>query len=146
MSKHSKYFNVASYVVLGLALASMALVIFWLTFPYKTVEMNSYTNVTNTVKTGDNFIATADFCSWTGLPRTVTAQLRDGIVWTLPVAEVPGKPLSEKPSCNMLNLATHIPETLPPGEYTLFVNTEFKVNPLRTMNLQYHSQPFQVIK
>ena len=137
-----KKLNLASYGVLGVALVLLSVFLYWMLWPYKTVDILHVSLVTPGVKAGGVLIIKLDFCNHRDTPRVVAKQLYDSRVISLPEVTAPGG----APRCGSVNTTTPIPTDSLPGKYFMRVNTSLKVNPLRTINVKYQTPEFVVLK
>lgn len=130
-----------SWVTLILAVGIIGVVIYWLNYPYKTLELlnQPFEVLTPTVKPGDMMVYHVDYCKYTELPAFVNRSFVDGIKFTELLT------LSSNPSgCHEL-FATLLVPNIPPSTYYIKTVYQYKVNPIRTITIEATSSAFQVI-
>lgn len=128
-----------SYLILGM----VAYALFW---PVRTLEIVGYSDTnpiqvdTPIVHPGEPLSYKLYYCKYTDLTATVRRTLLDGQVITL--VSTPGQLPT---GCHTVTVKTAVvPETVNPGDYYLEVTVEYKINPLRTEYIKYHTNYFKV--
>lgn len=137
-----KYINFMAGGILALAFLYTGLIVFWLVYPFQTVDIKRVELVTPKVKAGENLVTKVDFCNYTNAPRTINKQLRNSVVITLEPVRAPGG----ESRCGTVDIITHIPSNVMAGKYFLSVSTEIKLNPIRTDNIKWDSPTFEVVE
>lgn len=120
-----------------------AVFMFWWLFPYKTTVINNQPYVVSekVIKQGDNLNYLIDACNYTDKLPTITKQFVDGIVYSIPESTI------KLPSgCHQTVVSVKVPKNLPAGVYSLKVFVSYKMNPIRTINTEYQTEKFSVIK
>jgi hypothetical protein len=130
----------ALYIVLGI-------LAFWELYPYKpftitTQEATQPVPILNTtLHPGDQLEYNLSYCKYTDNTSIVHKHLVDG--QSIPLDDSTGILIR---GCGTIkNSTTVIPETVNPGTYYLFVDVEYRVNPIRTYNVHYRTQSFTVV-
>ncbi len=116
---------------------------FWLTYPYKPLEVNGDAQVLQKeVKAGETLIYRLDFCKNMDLPVTINRRFVDGLVYTLPEFSTH----NNKVGCKVQDILLDVPVTLPEGTYHFHTEFSYKVNPIRTVTILVESNEFDIIK
>jgi hypothetical protein len=152
MARHRH--TVLSAVAYGALIAvaiSLAVVAFWLFYPYKTVEVSQPYEITlpaadetglHIVEQGGILSYRFTFEKFTDVPPTVRRYFIDGLVFDagtvepVPVEMGSGLRVSEVP----------IPKTLPPGDYFIEAEVVYQVNPIRSITHIFLTEPFTVVE
>lgn len=135
-----------SHWIAGIAMIFSSLffiiILFWWSWPYKTVEYKSPVTVLNkTVKAGQVVQYRIDYCKYVDYSAYVDRAFVDGIIYTVPTVR-PNLPTG----CHVKIQSVEVPANLPPSEYKLKVYVTFQVNPIRTITKSYETNIFNVIE
>lgn len=128
---------------------ALAFIAFWVVLgyvclfcPYKTIEFNSEFKMAKTVYVqGEETFYTIDYCKYTDVTPVAQKRFIDGIIFS---AENNKAQLTK--GCRVQAVPILIPSTLPAGDYKLEVELNYKVNPIRTINLKHYSGWFTVVE
>ena len=140
----SKFWQIYAWGTIIISFGFLFLVGFWLLYPYKTVTFkNSPFPVDKKVyKVGDTLIYKAEYCKYSNINPTVTRYFNDGIVYMLS-----SNPAFIKPTgCSVANVQIKVPDTLLPDTYKIQINYSYKVNPIRTVDVQAETDRFEITK
>jgi hypothetical protein len=142
ISKREKLKGIASFVSLGISFAFVLLVLFWLLYPYKTLEVNnSPYPVTQEVRKGSSVMFEMDYCKYTNKPVTIARRYVDGIIYVVPNLV---SAYNEK-GCRVSLITEDVPENLPEGEYTMVFFYTYQVNPIREITVSASTQTFKIV-
>jgi len=137
-TKH-RLVTVISFGTLAIGIGFVLTILFWLVYPYDVVDINTLELLTTSAPQGSNLILRLDYTKHLPLPARVVRSFQDGIVFVTPTLE------SNIPTGdNVLIREVPVPESLPPGVYSLHTDMEFKVNPIRSVNVEYTTETFTV--
>ena len=138
-SRKNKILAIFSYGTLILAFGFVALIIFWGVYPYKTIKVNNVSILTPTVQHGGDLAIKLDYDRYTDVDSAIIREFKDGIVFTTPEVEATG----DVGHYDRL-VEVSIPDTLPPGDYTLTTTATFKVNSIRKISVEWTTSSFKV--
>lgn len=136
--------------MIGISLAILGLfytgyLLFW---PYKTVTFKQTNNLeilneNKQLRAGEDLQYKISYCKYTDKTAIITRTIQDGVLYILPPVEAR---VSEGCKENAtVNIAT-IPKAIPPGKYTMVINLQYRINPLRTVSHTLATEPFYVVK
>lgn len=130
----------AWYITAISLLACISVVMFWLLYPYKTLEVYNVNLLTKEVRGNDFLMYELEHCKFTDKQAILSKSFVDGIVYrALPtISNVP-------PGCGIVTIAVRVPDTLSPGEYYLKADALYKVNPIREIDIQYSTERFKIV-
>jgi ABC-type maltose transport system permease subunit len=139
VNKKHLILSIYGYGTLILATGILALVMFWLLYPYKTIVVNAVELKSKSVQQGGLLPIRLEYDRYTTKDSTITRQFKDGIIFTTPTSTGVGgighyDRLIEVP----------VPVNLPPGLYTLETTVSYRVNPIRTVQVVWSTEQFTV--
>ena len=142
MTLAQRVINTGAMLVIVVALGLLGLVIYWLVYPPRPVaEVKSPAKIiTPVVATGDRLIYEIDYCVYKQVPVTLIRRFSNGIVLTM-------DPLEAKPpvGCGVDQVgSTIIPDHMPPGMYKLKLTALHQVNPIRTDEVLWETEVFEI--
>lgn len=138
--KFHKSLKYMSIITIIMSFALLALVLYWLLFPYKTIEFNGeYKTAKTEYIQGEITTYEVDYCKYTNIRPEVTKKFVDGIEFT---SEANKSVFTQ--GCRKEIVELKIPETLPQGKYRLVVFLDYIVNPLKTVHIEHKSNWFYV--
>jgi hypothetical protein len=118
----------------------LIVVVYWLVFPYKTIEFKApYQTEKTTYVQGDHTYYTVNYCKFTTAKAGIVKEFVDGLVFTVdsPQAILPV-------GCREMQVPMTIPDSLPPGRYQLRNTVTYFVNPIRSISITHFSNWFTV--
>jgi hypothetical protein len=138
-----KWHNFTLLFVIFPAIVLEIIIIFWLIYPYKPLEILEAPKVKQkTVKAGEILEYTIKFKKNTDIPASITRTLVDGVLYTLPTLS----PINRKGTQTQTISSLEIPRSIPSGKYYFLTSSCYQMNPLRTVCVEYKSDQFEVIK
>ena len=141
ISKKDKLITLATFVSLGISFAFMFLVLFWLLFPYKTIEINNEPYpITKEVKQGGVVVFEMDYCKYTKEEVVISRRFIDGIIYIVPDIVT----AYNEPGCRASFITENVPDNLPEGEYYMKFYYTYEVNPIRKITVSARTQTFKV--
>lgn len=140
----SKFWQIYAWGTIAISFGFLFLVGFWLLYPYKPVMFKNipFPVDKKEYKRGDTLIYHTDYCKYMNINPIVTRHFNDEISYML--SSNPA--LVKKVGCDNINVQIRIPETLLPDEYIIKINYSYKVNPIRTVDVQAETARFEVVK
>lgn len=146
MMSHSKrklYYNLwLPLIASGLLIA---LTIFWLIFPYNSLQYGEYYVDKEMYKAGEMVKVTiSEFCT-DGSSNSVERWL-DNEVGGVALPPLRFNGASEPLCINNIEAMVRIPEETVPGQYRFEFNTRYQPNPIRTVKVTTYTPYFEVIK
>ena len=143
ITKKDKLIALAAFISLGISFAFVFLVLCWLLFPYKTLEINNVPYpVTPRVEQGGVVIFEMDYCKYTDKEVVISRRFVDGIIYTLPEMITAHNEMG----CSVSYLTEEVPENLPAGNYYMKFYYTYEVNPIRKITIQARTQEFEIIE
>lgn len=135
--------TLADWVLLVIPLGFIALVVWTLIGPVRTLEprVAAYRVTTPTVPAGGTLIYQVDACKYTAAPALVFRQLvrADGQITSL------GATYTNLPVGCQRSLSTlALPETIAPGRYYLAISLDYQVNGFRNITVTTRTEAFTV--
>ena len=137
-----KYFNLLSWITLGLLSVLLSIIGYYLFYPYNPLEIQEPVKViTKEVKPGDIIFVEFTFKKNTTVRPEISLALVDGVVFNIPDYS-PINPTGETKDKRVGVLV--VPTSVPCGEYNLKWVASYKMNPLRIVDVPYESEKFYI--
>lgn len=128
------------------AFALLALVAWWLFYPYRGLSVYHFDMLTPQVRAGELLHYQVSYCldATTPMPARVDREmvLQNHVV-SFPIPDI-GYMIQQP--CESKTRVIGIPTYAPPGIYHLEISTTMEPNPLRTVRQSWRSPTFEVIK
>lgn len=122
----------------------LSTIFYWLIAPYNPATFRTLPHkVEPKVVEGGTFLTIhVDVCKNMNVSPEVTRVFVDGVIYQIPTYTT----VDDEVGCKVRKVQIYVPKGLPVGEY--FVNTayKFRVNPIRTIEMQTKSEKFEVIE
>lgn len=140
MKKVMFYFSGLSIIS---AFISLCVVIFWLVYPYKVLEIKDpvFPVVNKTVKQNGELKFVSNYCKYLDITCKTSRFFLNEIIYYIPQTTS-----HIKIGCQKITISVHVPDTLPPSIYYLQNIYEYQVNPIRTITVIKNTEKFRVIK
>ena len=123
-------------------LLGCGIILWWSFYPYKPFSDQEPALVkTPIVQSGGNLVLIKKYCKRTYKTAKLVRTLEDGVVIQLPTVE---STLPE--GCYTKEVVVPIPETIPAGTYFLKTISEYKMNPIREVDVPSQTVQFTIIK
>jgi len=119
---------------------AVMLILFWATYPYKTIVVKNAKMATSTVRQGEITTYSIDYVKWMKSDY-VRRFFVDGLIFDAGEFK-PIRPVGAEHGVTPIQ----IPGTLPPGTYRLRVVITFKPNPIRTIDYTFETDKFKVLE
>ena len=127
-------------VLLGFIVTTV--IVFWSTFPYNPLVIDGHAQILNKeVKAGDDVIYRLKYCKHMDIPVTIRRRFIDGLVYQIPESTIG----LNQVGCKTQDIAIEVPAKLPPGEYELYTEFVYQVNPIRQVIIKDTSEGFTVL-
>ena len=125
------------------AMALILLVIFWLVYPYKTVEFKDkvFPVINKIVKRGKLVNYTANYCKYGDFTAIVTRTFRNGLIYVMP-STITNRPQG----CHTMTVSVLIPLEIPIGTFIMEQVYKIQVNPIRSVTIIQNTEPFEVVE
>jgi flagellar basal body-associated protein FliL len=140
-SKMTKLQNILITMVIGCAFVLIALLTFWLLWPYNLFELHSVKVLTPQVEAGKEVEIQIDSTKTKAITALVTRHLSNDYIYQMPSfsGNIPvGR--------GTRIIKIRIPENVEPGtHYTIQTSYTFRVNPIREIKGGWTTEPFTVI-
>lgn len=128
-------------VIIGMAIILILVLTYWGIYPYKPLELSNVKLNKTEVSRGEHVLVSADYCKNIKKPATLFVSFVDGIIYnTQPQI------MDLETGCHKANLSIYIPKALPTGKFLLKGVFRYKVNPIRTIEVNHLSGEFSIIK
>ena len=133
---------ILSMITIVSALLLGCVMIFWMVYPYKTIEFKDekFYVSTKEVKQGDAIKFVARYCKYTHLPALVARSFMNDIFYAIPYVTT-----NRPTGCDDSVIAVKVPQELPAGTYYLKTRYIYQVNPIRTIVVEMNTDDFTVI-
>lgn len=126
--------NLAGFSTIFVAFSLLLLVLYWVSWPFKTIEFNKVTAMQEHYHSGDVFDIKIEYCKYTSKPAIVTRQFIGDYVYSLPELNS----ANANTGCgSVIAKDINIPEQLDPGKYMYKQTVTYKVNPLRSISVTF---------
>lgn len=111
-------------------------------YPFNPLEIEQPVKVLqDEYNAGDTVVVEFDFKKNTSIIPEITLALVDGVVYTIPTY----KPINQVGQVTGKRVAVlDIPLSIPCGEYHLVWVASYRYNTLRTVEVEYESEPFRI--
>lgn len=121
-----KCLELAGFVFLFLCASILLMIVFWLFFPYKTIDVKEVVIHDHELQRGGELKYSIDFCKYTKKPALVEKEWVDGVVF-----KVPAFVHDSSKGCHVVTPVMEVPTVLPDGAYKLEILYIYQVNPIR---------------
>jgi len=137
-----KIFYIIAFTVIFVGVVIGVTFIFWLTYPYKTIEFNTeVAKVRNKqVERGEYLYYEIDYCKYTSKEAKLTRSFIDGVKYDIP----DGYSDVEK-GCAVKVIQIYIPKGIGTGTYMIKQVRHYQVNPIRAIDVAHFTEQFEVI-
>ena len=144
MMAHRKVLFWFGIITLTFSFASLSVVLYWLNVPYKTVEIEIFKAVNSPIKQGDIVRLQVRYCKYTDKSELVNRY----IVGEKTVVQIPPRDIIGRTpaGCSEQIQFVELPTMLEPGMKRLKYEVDYQLNPLRLIQLEFESEPFEVIQ
>jgi len=139
----SKTLLLSTWVIIITAFSLMALIIYWLIFPYKVIEFKTqpFPIQDKVVGPGDHIVYEVDYCKDISVSARISRSFEDGIIYTTPDIDN-----DAGVGCHKRLISVYVPRALPPGIYNIKNTYIYQVNPIRTVEVVAITEKFEVVK
>lgn len=135
-------FNYIAWIVLISLFFLLAYNFYQQFYPYKTLVINSATTKTESIKAGELFVYTVDYCKYTDKPAIVYRTFHS--VDEKHIIPFPSVATITVTGCNIADIPLQTFPTIPPGEYYLLVDAKFQINERREVDVVFRTNTFQI--
>jgi hypothetical protein len=136
----NKIMTYLSAITISGALLLMLLSLYWMVYPYKTVQMEDFKTDQQQYHPGDTISYSFEYTKWSNLPAIVSRQLVDTVSYNID-SFIPGLPVGgPRSAANSVIIPTYVK----PGIYTLHTRYSIRMNPLRVIVRESVSNEFMV--
>ena len=145
MTLNNKLFYIAAWIAIILFGIMLLIVMFWLVYPYKTIEFKQPFQVMNEnkeVKRGEDLVYVIDFVKYGNHTGHVT---RDIICQDNRVT-LEGNVSNVPPGSGVREARVNVPEKTSLGECKYRSTITYQVNPIRNVIVRLESEPFIVVE
>ena len=128
-----------SWLTILTALFLMSMVIYWLIYPYKTVDFKKdvFPVENKIVEQGGRLRYEIDYCKYNETIPQITRYFVDGVLYETP--EISGGLIS---GCNNIMRDIYIPKAIPDGNYKIKIVIHYRLNPIRTVEIVKFTEQF----
>lgn len=126
-------------IILGFLL--LFLLSFWWLYPYNPLVLSNIKLDKTEVSRGEHIRISADYCKNTNKGADLFISFIDGLVYN-PQPQV----IDLESGCHSTVLSIYIPKNLPTGKFMIKGVFRYKVNPIRSIDVNHLSGEFTIIK
>lgn len=122
----------------------LALLFFWSNYDYKPLTVERPIIVTpSKVESGGVVTMVVKYCKSSNQEEVVSRDLVGDTI----IINIPPKRISVRApkGCDVSESIIRIPRTINPGMYKIQYHIEYRVNPIRTVEVHFESEPFEII-
>ena len=142
--KNDKLTCLAFIVLVAIAL-TLGVILFWLLYPYKVSEVKSPAEViTKTLKPGEYL--QYRFQAEVFNPHDVDSVNRKLSNGSSYIMESTHPPRPKAGKVDVVVSSNKIPSNICPGEYKMVFEAEHRVNPIRTVSVEWETEKFQIVR
>lgn len=137
-----KILNCLSFMTLFVAFCVLLVLFAWKLYPYKPLTIVEPIKIhTPVVSQGGLLIYETDFCRNTKIKPIVKRRFSNGIVYSLPDIVA----INKQVGCNTNRVGLEVPHALPEGDYVMYFEFVYRMNPLRQVTVIAETESFKVI-
>lgn len=139
MNKTYFYISITTIISAGVLLL---LILYWLLYPYKTIEFKQPLAQVETkeVARGDYLVYILDYCKYTDVEAEINRSFVDGLIYLTPDG------IADQPKgCGTARIQIYIPKSMPVGEYKIKQTRHYQLNPIRNESVIYYTEKFKVL-
>lgn len=143
MTPHVKYKfnNVVSWLMIFCMVSTLFVIVYWIFYPVKVMEICETKIITPKVKAGEYLIYEFKYNKYMDIPGDIDRRLVNHI--TIPLVSHEG--YRRAVGKNTTLVYVWIPKLVPPGRYKLHTTITYEINPLHTTRVSYDTPEFEVI-
>lgn len=139
--KFNKFFIAISYLTILSAFILIFILFYWYFYPYEPLTLtNVQLNKTKVIR-GEHILVSADYCKKTDKKAEFFISFIDGVIYNAPPQVV-----DFEQGCHQATMSIYIPKALPAGGFRLRGIFRYKLNPIRTVEVNSLSKDFTIIK
>ncbi len=137
-------FKLLANSVITLSFIILLICFVWLIYPYNPATFRTLPHkVTPEVVEGGKFVTIhVDVCKNMQVAPEISRVFVDGVVYQIPAYIT----VDDEVGCKVRKVQIYIPKGLPTGKYFVSTSYRFKVNPIRTVEMQTRSEQFEVVE
>ena len=142
----NKILNIISFSTLILTAVFIFYIFFNFLYPFKVIDFKNSQSLPinkSIVRVGEAISYTYDYCKYMDIQSVVMKELVG--TETIILLSTSSGTIRIPKGCGKLNIANIIPVDTPAGIYTIYINIDYKINPLRTISYTLKTQNFKVI-
>lgn len=124
-----------------MAISLIVLVTFWSIYPYNPLVLSNVILNKTEVSRGEHLIISADYCKNVEKEADLFISFVDGVIYN-----TPPQVIDLENGCHRANLSVYIPKALPTGKFLLKGVFRYKVNPIKSIDVNHLSGEFIIIK
>ena len=124
-----------------MAICLIVLVTFWSIYPYNPLVLSNVILNKTEVSRGEHLIISADYCKNVEKEADLFISFVDGVIYN-----TPPQVIDLENGCHRASLSVYIPKALPTGKFSLKGVFRYKVNPIRSIDVNHLSGDFYIIK
>jgi hypothetical protein len=128
-------------VIIGMAIILILVLTYWGIYPYNPLELSNVKLDRTEVNRGEHIKISADYCKNTESSADLFISFIDGLVYN-PQPQV----IDLESGCHSAVLSVYIPKNIPTGKFMIKGVFRYKVNPIRSIDVNHLSREFNIIK
>lgn len=127
--------------IIGMAIFIILVLTYWAIYPYNPLVLSNVILNKTEVSRGEHLIISADYCKNVEKEADLFISFVDGVIYN-----TPPQVIDLENGCHRANLSVYIPKALPTGKFSLKEVFRYKVNPIRSIDVNHLSSEFTIIK
>ena len=134
---HTIFANIAICLMYLLVI----LFLYWTLYPYKPLEIEQPVKIVSEVHNpGDMIYADFNFEKNTNVKPDISLAIVDGVIFNIPSST----PQNSEGHNERVVGVLEVPSTVPCGIYHLHWTAKYRMNPIRTVEVKYESEKFEI--
>jgi len=134
-------FNKTIWIGIVISFIFVFIIGFWVIYPHNPLVLENVTLDRTEVSRGEHILVSADYCKNTEKEADLFITFIDGIIYN-----TPPQVIDLKSGCHKTTISIYVPKALPTGEFMLKGVFRYKVNPIKTIEVNGLTNKFTIIK
>ena len=135
-----KLINCLTWLIIIVAMGVLSIIIFWLSYPYKTINIEDFQTTQAEYHPGDTIVYTFEYTKCCNHSAIMYRQLNDKVMYQLDYSRS-NLPVAEN---KVVSSTVIIPLGIASDIYTLQITEVIRVNPIREITKEFISKPFTI--
>lgn len=142
--RNISFFKLFANGTILLSFILLLIIFYWLIAPYNPATFRRQPHVVEpkVVEGGTFLTINVDMCKHMDITPEISRVFVDGVIYQIPAYIT----VDDGLGCKIRKDRIYIPKGLPKGEYFISTTYRFRVNPVRTIEIQTRSDKFKVVE